>query len=136
ARELRQVFLLLLFRAEIYDGQDADADMRPPADTEAAAHGNMVSDDARGYLVHVRAAVLFGNIDVGEAKFTRLLDQIAADLPVLVLDLLDIGQDLIAGKLVGGLRDLPMLVSKVFWREDFFDVTLFDEKASACDLGL
>ena len=52
-----------------------------------------------------------------------------------MLDLLDVRQNLIAGKLVGGLRDLAMLVSKIFRRENFLDVPLFNEEAAAGDAG-
>ena len=100
---------------------------------EAGADGDAVGDDGRRDLVHVGAAVLLGNVDIGDADLARLLQQVARDLIFLVLDLLDRRDDLLARELFSRLCDLLVLFSEIFGSEDFVRITLFQKPASAGD---
>ena len=84
--------------------------------TKAAGNGEMLGDNSRRNLVHVRAAVLLRDIHIGDADFTRLLDQPARHRELLMLNLVRVGQNLIAGKILRGLRDLLVLFAQVFQR--------------------
>ena len=115
----RQILLLLLFGAEVNDGQRADAAVRAPGGGEAGVLGDVVGDDGGGDLVHFQAAVGFGDLDAAQAEFAGLLQQIARDGEILVLDLLGVGQDLVDGELFRRLRDELVLLGEIFGREDF-----------------
>ena len=129
--QLGQVLLLLLFGAEEDQGQGADAGVRAHGDDEAAALGHVVGDDGGRDLVHLGAAVLGGNVGVGQAHFGGLLEQVARDLPVLVLDLFDGREEFVDRKLVGELGDHLLVFVEVFRSEDGFQVVVFEQKASA-----
>jgi len=66
-------------------------------------------------------------------RVAGLHDKISSNLPLLVLDALDIRDDLIACELFIVLRNLTMLVSKVFRRENVGDVAIFNKKAATDD---
>ena len=50
---------------------------------------------------------------------------------LLVLDLFSVWQDLIAGKVLRGLRNLLVLFAQVFQGKDLVSCVLFDKKTSA-----
>ncbi len=78
----------------------------------------MVGDDGGGDLVHFQAAVGFRNFHRAEAELTRFLQQLAGDGEVLVLHLLDIGDNLVDGKLLRGLPDELVLLGEIFRSKD------------------
>ena len=53
-----------------------------------------------------------------------------------MLDLLDVGQNLVDGKLFGRLPDQLVLLGKVFRSEDFVGLAFFQQKAAAGNFGL
>src|SRR5437763_172993 len=132
--QLRQVFGLLLRGAEIHDRQGADAGVSAKGHAEAAGDGEMLGDDGRGNLVHIGAAVLLRDVNVGDADLAGLADQRARDRKFLVLDLLDVGKDFVLRELVCSLRNLPVLVRQVLRREDLVNLVFFNEETSACEL--
>ena len=131
-----QVLLLLLFGAEEDERQGADAGVRAHGDDKAAALGHLVGDDGRGDLVHLGAAVFGRNVNVGQAHFGALLEEIARDLPVLVLDLFDGREEFVDRKLVGELGDHLLVFVEVFRSEDVLQVVVFEQKASAREFRL
>jgi hypothetical protein len=54
---------------------------------EAAVLGDVLGDNGGADLVHVHAAVGFGNLDRGQAEFAGLLQQFAGERPVFFLQL-------------------------------------------------
>ena len=64
------------------------------------------------------------------------LQQLASDLPFLVLDLFDGGKNLVDRELFGELRDHLLIFVKVFRSEDVVEVVIFEQKASARGFGL
>src|ERR1700710_827909 len=102
-------------------------------DREAALFGDILGDDGRRYLVPLKAAVLLGNIDRGEAKFARLFDQSSRHREVLGLDLIGHGHDLVHGELGRRLRDLAMLFREVFGEKTIGSTGIGDQKTSPRD---
>ena len=126
----------MLFGAEINDGQRADAGVRAPGGGKAGIFRDVVGNDGGGDFVHFEAAIGFGNLAPAEPEFAGFFQQIAGDGEILVLDLLDVGQDLIDRELFRCLPDQLMLLGEVFGREDFVGLALFEQKAAAGDFGL
>ena len=110
--------------------------MSAPGGGEAGVFGDVVGDDGGGDFVHFEAAVGFGNFGRAEAEFAGFLQQVAGDGEVLVLDLLDVGKDLVDGKLLRRLADELVLLGEVFGSEDFVGAAFFEQKAAAGDSGL
>ena len=94
--QLGQIFLLLRRGAEPDDRQRADADVRAEGHGEGTLLGDAVGDDGRGHLVHLRAAVLFRNIDTRQSKLRGFVQQLAAEGEILVLDAVGVGHNLLA----------------------------------------
>src|SRR6185437_8719676 len=97
---------------------------------ETAIHGQVLSNDGRSNLVHVRSAVSLGDIYVADPDLTGLADQLARGGELLVLDLLGVGQNLIPGKVLRGLRDLLVLFTQIFQRKNLLGGVLFNQEAS------
>ena len=57
--------------------------------------------------------------------------QLTSDVPFLVLDLLDGGQDFVGREFIGQLRDHLLIFVEVFRSEDVVEVVIFEQKASA-----
>jgi len=53
-----------------------------------------------------------------------------------VLDLLDVGDDLVDGELLGGLSDELVLLGEIFRSKDLVRPALFEQEAAAGDSGL
>ncbi len=102
---------------------------------EAALLGDVVGDDGGGHLVHLEAAVLFGDVDGGEAEVGGLLDEAAGDGEVLGLDLVGGGDDLVEGEVGGGLGDLAVLLGEVLGEEAVRGRGVGDEEAAAWNDG-
>ncbi len=77
--EFGEVLLFLLGGAVPDDGQSTYAGVGGEGYGEAALLGDVVGDDGGGHLVHLEAAVLFGDVDGGEAEVGGLLDEAAGD---------------------------------------------------------
>src|SRR5215472_1303992 len=136
AGQARQIFPLLLFGAEIDDGQRADTGVASPGGGKAGVLGDVVGDDSGGNLVHFEAAVGLRNFRRAEAQLAGFLQQLAGDGEVLVLDFLDVGNDLIDGELFGGLRDQFVLIGKILGGEDFGGLAFFEQKAAAGNFSI
>ena len=52
-----------------------------------------------------------------------------------MLDLLDIGQDLVGREFFRGLADELMLLGEILWSKDLVNLALFEQKAAAGNLG-
>ena len=109
--------------------------MRAPGGGEAGVLGDVVGDHGGSDLVHLQAAVGFGNLDPAQAQVACLLQQVAGDGEILVLHLLDVGQNLVERKFLGGLPDQLVLLGEVFRSKDFVNLALFEQKAAAGYLG-
>ena len=133
--QTRQVLLLLLFGAEINDGQQANAAVGAPGGGKPGVLGNVVGDDGGGDFVHFQAAVGFGNFNSAEAEVAGFLQQVARDREILVFDFIGLRQDFVVGKLFGGLPDHLLLFGKIFGSEDIGSLPLFEQKAAAGNLG-
>src|SRR5215469_10796558 len=105
--------------------------MTAEAHSEAAGLGDTVGDNDRADLVHLHATVLFRNVNRSQAELAGLLDQLARDRPLFMLDLLYIWEDLVFSKLFRGLRDLTVFFGEVLGSEDFVGTPVFNEKAAA-----
>src|SRR5208283_318739 len=110
--------------------------MRAHGDDEAAAFGHVIGNDGGRDLVHVRAAILGGNVSVGKAHFSGLLQQVDRDLPFLVLDLLHGGEEFVDRKIIREFGDHLVVFGKVFGGKYVLQVMVFEQKASARGLGL
>ena len=97
--------------------------------------GDVLGDDGGGDLVHLEAAVLFGDVGGGEAEFGGLLDEAAGDGEVLMLDGVGVGDDFVEGEVGGGLGDLAMLFGEVLGEEAFGGGGVGDEEGSAGGAG-
>lgn len=96
----------------------------------------MVGDHGGCDFVHLEAPVSLRNLGRTEPEFTGFFQQVASDEKILVLHLLDVGDDLIDGELLRCLANEQVLFGEVFGREDFVGLALFEKKAAAGDLGL
>ena len=88
--------------------------MAAPSGREARVLCNVVGDDGGGNLVHLEAAVGLWNFDAAQSKFARLLEKLARDGEIFVLDLLHIGQDFVDCKFFRSLADELMLLGEIF----------------------
>ena len=120
-------------RAEINDGQRADADVSTETDDEAAGLCDSVGNDRGADLVHLHATVGFGNVDAGDAQFAGFLQEFAGERKILLLDAIGVGHDLFKRELFGRRGDLLVFFGEIFGRKDVVEVTLFEQKTSAGD---
>jgi len=135
SRDSWQILLLLLFGAEINNWQQADAAVRAPGRAETGVLGDAVGDHCGGDLVHLEAAVGFGNFDAAQAQFARFFQQIARDGKVLVFDFFGLGKNFLDRELFGRLADHLMLLGEVFGSEDLGRLALFEQESAAQNLG-
>src|SRR4029079_19034315 len=63
-------------------------------------------------------AVLLRCIDTEQPEFAATVNEVAGQLPVLVLESIEIRQHFPCDELVGGLSDEAVLVGQLFRRED------------------
>ena len=131
----RHVLLLLFFRSEIDDGQGADARVSQEAHGEAPGLGDAVGNNRRRHLVHLHAAVLFRHVDRADAQFAGLLDQLAGERKIFVLDLVDVRDDLVIREIFRRLRNELMLLVEVFGSKHFLDRCLVEQEAPAYDFA-
>ena len=66
------------------------------------------------------------DIHVGNANLAGLADQRAGDREILMLNLLDVGHDLVFRKLLSGLRNLLVLIGQIFKSENLVNTVLFN----------
>ena len=133
--EARQVLFLLLFGAEINDGQQTDAAVRAPGGGKPAVLGDMVGDDGGGDFVHFEPAIGFGNFDSAQAEVAGFFQQVARNREILVFDFIGLGKNLVVGKLFGGLPNHVLLLGKIFRGEDIGSLPFFEQEAAAGNLG-
>ena len=131
-----QIFLLLLFSAEVHDRQRADAGVSAPCGSETGVLGDVIRNDRGRDLVHLQAAVSFGDLNRAETELAGFLQQLAGDREVFVLHLLDVGDDLVDGELFRRLADHLVLLGEIFRSEDLVGPALFEQKAAAGDFSL
>ncbi len=110
--------------------------MSAPGGGESGVLGDVVGDHGGGDFIHLKAAVCFGDLGRAEAEFASLFQEVAGDRKILVLHLLDVGDDLVDRKLLGCLADEQVLLGEVFRREYIDRLTLFQKKAAAGNSGL
>ncbi len=132
----RQVFFLLLFGAEVNDGQHSNAAVRAPCGGKTGVLGDVIGDDGGSDFVHLETAVGLGNLDAAEAEVAGLFQQIAGNRVILMLDLLGLGQNFVDGKFFGRLPDHLVLLGKIFRGEYIGSLPLFEQEAAAENLGL
>ena len=133
AGQPRQIFLLLLFRAEVHDGERANAGVSAPGCAEAAVLRQTIGDDGGSDFIHLHAAVLFGNINAAQPKFSCLLHQFPGDGEVFVLHLVNIGNNFLVGEFFCGLRNEQVLLAEIFWSENILRRAFLDQEAAAAD---
>ncbi len=104
-----------------------------PGGRKAGVLGDVVSDYGGSDFVHLQPAVGFRNLHRTEPQFARLLQQVAGDGEILVLDLLDVGDDLVEGELFRRLPDKPVLLGEILRGEDFVGAAIFEQKTAAGD---
>ncbi len=119
--DFRQIFLLLLFGAEIDDGHGADAGVAAVRDGERGVAGEFFGEDRGGNFVEPRAAVRFGNAGAEQADFAGLLEHLGHQMLVFVrFQLGDRGHDFFLHEFFGGLADQALVVGEVRGSEDVF----------------
>ena len=111
--ELGQVLLLLLGRAEVDDGQRADAGVAHVGDGEAAVARRRLRGDAAGDLVEAHAAVLLGDLDAQQAQLARLREQLARGLVLEGQDLRDARDHLVLHERGRRLADHALLFAEI-----------------------
>ena len=110
--------------------------MSAPGCGEAGVFCYVVGDHRGGDFVHLEAAVGFGNLDRAQAEVAGLLQQISRDGEILVLHLLDVGNDFVLRELFRSLADELMLLGEILGGEDFVGAARFKQETAAGNLRL
>ena len=135
--DLRQIFLFLLFGAEIDDGNRADAGVAAVRDGERAVAGEFFRENRGGNFVEARAAICFGNPAAQQADFSGLLQHLSHQMPVFVrFELGDRGHDFLLHEFFGGLADQALVVGEIRGSEDIFGAAGSDQECAAAIEGL
>ncbi len=125
-------YLLLLGLGSVADdGQRADADVGAEGHRETGELADGFGDERAGDLVHLQAAVLFGDVDGHEAEVAGFAEQGAGDGEVLGFDLGGRRQHFVGSEFHRGFGDLAVFVGEVLGRENILRVAFFDEEAAA-----
>ncbi len=122
ADDARQVLLLLRRRAEAEDRNDRQAGLRAERRREARRLADGLADDDRRGLVRSDAADVFRYVDADQAERAGAGDQVAGDLPVLLLEFGQRRRHFVGDELRRGLRDQPMFLAQPLGREDVVGV--------------
>src|SRR5580704_13808873 len=109
--------------------------MRAPSRGEAGILRDVVGDDGGGNLVHLKAAISFGNFNAAQAKLAGLFQQLPRNREILMLDFLRVGQDLVNGEFFRRLADELVLFGEVFRSENLIGAAGFEQEAAAGDFG-
>src|SRR6185369_11023840 len=117
---LRKIFLLGSFSGKINNGQQANTTLSSERSCERGRASNIFADERSTRLVQSESAILFRNVRADQAKLGSFVDQLASQLPVVLLEFIDPGIDLVIDKLPSGVGDHAVLFSKIFRSEDFF----------------
>ena len=97
---------------------------------------DVVGDDGGGDFIHFKAAVGFGDFDAAQSQFASLLQQIARNREILVLNFFRVGQDFVDGEFFRRLPDQLVLFGEIFGRENFVGAAGFEQEAAAGDFGV
>ena len=79
--------------------------------------------------------VFLGNLDSEQAEFAATSQQSDRNVPVLVLDLFDLGQHLVFNELFGHVPDHRLFFGEIFRCEDVLGGGLFGQEAAALLYG-
>ena len=91
----------------------------------------MVSNNRGRDLIHLQAAVSFGNLYPAQTQFASFLEQIARDGEVFVLYFFNVGDYFVLREFLGRLPDQIMLIGKIFGSKYLIGRAGFKEKATA-----
>ena len=69
-----------------------------------------LAHDHRRHLVELHAAVRFGDVDAEEAELTTAPHELPREIPVLLLEAIEHGQDLLVDEIRHGPGDEPVFV--------------------------
>ena len=98
-----------------------------------ACCGNLLGDDQRRDLVEVDAAVRLGNVGAEQAQAAALLDQLAIERPLLLLEPLVGRQHLAVDELRGRLPNQLVLVGDLLRRHHGRRIGLLNQPRAALD---
>ncbi len=129
--QLGQVALLLLLGAVPDQRQGGDADVRAKGRGKACQHGEMIGDHVEVVLSIPMPPYSSGMSTEVNPSSAGLAQQSRQHPRLLGLDVRGGGQDLVAGKLGRGGRDLALLFVQVLRSEDLGWAAGLKQKASA-----
>src|SRR5207248_9892774 len=99
AGELRQVARLLVRGAEVDERQRADRGVRADRSAERRVDRDLLADIRRADQIEAEAAVGFGNLEAQQIERARLLEQRARQIPVVLVEALEVRQHLLLHEL-------------------------------------
>ena len=92
--------------------------MRAEGRAEGRRPREPLGDVERGDFVEAEAAVRLRHVDAEQPELRALLHQLAREVPVLLLELIEFGKDLVLDELLRRAADEQMLLGELLGRED------------------
>src|SRR5262245_12446572 len=129
--DLRQVFFLLLLRAEINDRQKPDAGRRAEGSGERTLAGDVFRDQHRRDVIERKPAVLLRDARREQSQLARLEQQLALKFVILLLDARAVRRHLFFNILGSRLRDHSLLFGEILRREDQTRRRIGDQETAA-----
>ena len=121
------------FGAEVNDRQQTDAALRAERGGKRSGATDVLADERAARLIETESAVLFGNVCADQAEIGRLLDQLAREFPIVLLEFIDARHDFVVDKLARRVGNHAMLFGEVFRREDLIGRALLNQKRATFD---
>ena len=135
ADEPAEVRLLLGGGAEAVQGQDGEAGVGPERRPERPAVADAGADDDGRRLVEGEAAPGLGHVGPQQPEVAGAADEAPGELPVLGLEPVVVGRDLVVDELGRGLVDQPVLVAQPLGGERRAGRGLLQQPRAAGDAG-
>src|SRR5262245_13108916 len=129
--DLRQVFFLLLLRAEINDRQKPDAGRRAEGRGERTLAGDVFRDQHRRNMIERKPAVLLRDARREQPQLARFAQQLALQFVILFLDARAVRRHLFFNIFGGRLRDHSLLFGEILRREDQTRRRIGDQETAA-----
>ena len=99
--------------------------------TKTAAAADHFGDDHTRRLVEGHAAVFLGNIGTKQPQIAGLFQEVAGDLPRVVLEGVEVWDHLVVDIFAAGIADHAMLVGEILRREHLSRCRISDQKLAA-----
>jgi len=134
-REYRQIFFLLLLRAEENDGESADSGVATVAHSKRSVRRQFLGELHGRNLVQARAAVFIRHTAAEQSDFARLLQKLRHQAGLVLLEIGNRRHYFVSDKLLRRLADEFLIVGEIGGRKDILGRAGLNQETAAARRG-